>query len=44
MSLGSLLKGEQPNHHWPAWTWQAGQTPFPMLTPTDSSISKESFF
>ena len=43
MSLGSLLKGEQPSRRWPAWTWQASQAPFPTLAPTDFSISKGSF-
>lgn len=44
VSLGRLWKGEQPSRQWPAWTWQASPTPFPVLTPTDFSISKESFF
>ena len=44
VTLGSLLKGEQPDGRWPACTWQASPTPFHVLTRTDFSIGKEVLF
>ena len=36
------MKGETPSYHSPAWMWQASQMPFPVLSPTVLSTSKES--